>query len=263
MTRKFLLLTTALTALLSSTAFAADLGVAPLFKAPPSTGDLSGGYVGFGTEAAVASANVSGNVFPSNLTASGGAIGGDLGYVWNVCFLKSWCQVELDGKYQNISATGAGGSVASHWSVSGEFDIGADVIQTLGTYFPNLNTVFPSFNPTTLLPAAAVGNVSVTPKGYVGFKGELYGITGTVGSASGQTVSFGPGVTAGWRWQTLTNGTPNGGSLKVFADTMWLNRGVDVTGVFAQPGGAPINVQSHNGLNTLFRVGVHYDFAVK
>jgi hypothetical protein len=263
--RKFLLATSMLVAF-SASAFAADMAVKapPIMQSPFSSPTGSGFYVGLGTEGAVASADVSGNAIIGNVTASGATVGVDGGYIWGKCLLSSWCQLELDVKYQNITATNAGGSIISRWSASGEFDIGADVIQTvLGYLGQSAGSIFPSFNPTSLLPAAAVGNLASTPRPYLGFVGALYQVQGTVGSAQGQTFSFAPGAAAGYRWQTLTNGMPNGGSLNVFAKAVWVDRGVDVTGVFAGAGGAPINVQSHSGMSTVYTAGIHYDFGIR
>jgi opacity protein-like surface antigen len=264
--RKLLLATTALVAFTAS-AFAADLSVAPLYKAPPAQSAFitgSGWYIGFGTDGAVAAANVSGPGLQfGNLTASGGAVGSDIGYIWGKCFLSSWCQAELDVRYANIGATNAGGSVISRWSVRGEFDVGADVLQTIGSYIPIASTnIFPSFDPSGLLPANAVKNLSATPRGYVGVVGDVSQVVGTFGSAEGQSAVFALGPTAGYRWQTLTNGVPNGGSIKVHADAVWTNRGVDVTGIFAAPGGAPIHVQSNNEMTATYMAGVNYDFGV-
>jgi hypothetical protein len=98
--------------------------------------------------------------------------------------------------------------------------------------------------------------------GYVGFKQAEMLISGNVGQSGGQDWAYAPGVTAGWRWQTLgSNGAPNGGSLKVFADIYWADKGASIANLFGTSG-APIVTQANANLNTMYVAGLHYDFGV-
>jgi hypothetical protein len=253
-----------------ASAFAAD--VPPPFVAkgpvsPFSTAAGSGWYVGVGTSAAVAASNVSGNVITlpgltgGSVSAAGGTVDADFGYIWGRCILNTWCQVEVDGKYTNVSGNTDVGSIAYRWGITQEFDVGADVIQTVLAAFPSLGNPFPSFNATSLLPANVA--VSNTPRGYFGVKNADYLVSGNVGQSGGQTWIDAPGVTTGFRWQTLgSNGLPNGGSLKVFADVMWATKGLSLSNVFGT-GGAPIVTQANASLNTMYVAGLHYDFGFR
>ena len=239
-------------------------------KAPPPNPFVSlngsGWYVGAGTSAAVASSNVSGNVISvpgitgGAVSAAGGTVDVDAGYILGKCVLNSWCQVEADVKYTNIDGNNAVGNISARWVLTQEFDIGADVIQTVLALLPSANNPFPSFNPSSLLPANIA--VATTPRGYLGFKQAELLISGNVGQSGGQDWAYAPGVTSGFRWQTLgTNGAPNGGSLKVFADIYWPMRGASVANLFGSSG-APIVTQASANLNTLYVVGVHFDFGI-
>jgi len=226
----------------------------------------SGFYLGAGTSAAVASENVSGNVISlpglagGSVSAAGGAVEIDAGYIWGKCVLNSWCQIEADAKYTNIDGSTSVGTLSTQWAFAQEFDVGADVLQTILALLPSGSNPFPTFNPSTLLPANIA--VATTPRGYVGFKQEELLISGNVGGSGGQTWAYAPGVTSGFRWQTLdTNGKPNGGSIKVFADILWPTRGVSIANVFGV-GGAPIVTQANADLKTLYVAGFHYDFGV-
>lgn len=249
---------------LATPAFAADMATkaAPL---PFITANGSGWYLGAGTEAALAASSVSGSNFPgltsSNFYAAGATVGVDVGYIWGNCFAGTWCQVEVDGKYQNIGGSTATGSVQSLWSMSQEFDVGASLFQTLFAAVGNLGTNFPTFNPTQLLPSAVA--VAATPRQYFGIVLQESEVSGTFGSADGQTwnVAFGPKT--GYRWQTLgTNGQPNDGSLNIYAEILFANRGADLTGVFSAPGKAPLAVTGAAEMSTMYLAGIHYDFGI-
>jgi hypothetical protein len=259
------LLLAAVAFFIAAPAFAADM---PL-KAPPYIQPFapagSGWYLGVGTDAAVASSSVNGSAFPNltggNLTSDGGAVGVDAGYIWSNCLLQTWCQIEVDLRYQNISGSMGGASVNSLWSIREEFDVGAQVFQTILAAVGNVGISFPTFNPSGMLPANIA--VATIPRQYLGFILDEYEIAGTFGSASGQTWGLAPGVTTGYRWQTLgTNGLPNNGSLKIHADIEWPTKGADLTGVFAAPGGAPLQVSASASMQTVYRVGIQYDFGV-
>lgn len=251
----------------TSLARAADL---PAKAAPPAEQAFlngSGWYLGVGTEAGLASSSVSGSSFPAltagNLTASGAAVGIDVGYIRSACFVSTWCQVELGVRYQNINGgLPTGGSVASQWAISEEFDVGADLLQNIfSTFGTNFGLNFPTFNPTTLLPAAL--KVATTPRQYFGFVAEEDLVGGSVGSAQGQTWQVPIGLKTGWRWQVLSSsGAPTDSSLNIYGKILWATQGVDLTGVFAAPGGVPLEVHSSAGMNTLYAVGMHLDFGI-
>ena len=248
-------------------ALAADLPVP--YKAQPLVSPFSivggnGFFVGAGTSAAVAQSNVSGNVINipgvgGATNAAGGTIGGDAGYIWGRCgSILGWCQVEVDIKYMNITGNTAVGSINYRWGVTEEFDVGIDAIQTVLSALPSIPNIFPILaNPSGALPA----NIAVgTPLGYVGAKVGEFNINGNVGQASGQTWVVTPGVTTGFRWPVLgSNGKPNGGSLKVYGDVLFANKGVTLSNVFGTAGG-PMLVQNANAsLNTMYVVGLNYD----
>lgn len=249
-------------ALAAVPAFAADMAL----KAPPpavASGAGAGWYVGLGVEGALASSSVSGTNFAgisaSNLTADGGTLGVDVGYIWNNCVMGTWCQLELDGKWQNISGTNGVGSVNSQYSVSEEVDVGVQPLTTILAAL-NLQNPFPTFNPSSLLPSAIA--VATTPREYVGFVADEMQINGTFGSASGQTWAFAPGVKTGYRWATLNAaGTPNGGSLNVYAEILFPTRGATISNVFAA-GGPPISLNSSAGMSDIYLAGIHYDFGI-
>jgi hypothetical protein len=257
----------AVCALVSVPALAADLPVkaSPGPILPFTTPNGSGWYIGAGTEGGVASSNVSGsNLFATNLvggglTASGAAVGVDAGYIWGNCFLGTWCQFEVDVKYANIGGANGIGSINSRWSVSEEFDIGSELFKTLFAAVGNLGVNFPSFSP-VLPPNVAV--VNIPPRQYFGFIVDEYELSGTVGSVRGQTWGIAPGLTTGFRWETVgTNGQPNDGSVKVFAKVEWPMRGVDVSGVFASPVGQ-LQFSGNTQMSTLYLAGVHMDFGL-
>lgn len=247
-------------------AHAADLKLpakAPVNPFITNTG--SGWYVGVNSQASVASSSVSGNTFPSLSTsfmAAGAAIGGDVGYIWNSCVAGSWCQIEVDADYQNISGGVPGASMNSKWNVSEEADIGIQVFQTIIAALPSLNgnNPFPTFNPSGLLPANIA--VATTPRQYVGFVVDEMELGGNLFSATGQDWAIAPGVTTGYRWQTLgTDGKPNGGSLNIAARVLWPTKGITLSNVFAT-GGAPMVTGAHVSESALYTIKLQYDFGL-
>jgi hypothetical protein len=258
-------------ALLGATigAHAADLpvlGKAPTAANPFTTTNGSGFYVGVNTMASVAPATVSGTNFPnldvSNFTAAGGSIGIDGGYIWGNCLGGTWCQIEVDADYQNISGGASGGSAQSLWSVSEEFDVGAQIFQTAIAALPSLNgnNPFPVINPTGLLPANLA--VAATPQQYLGANAEQYQLSGTFGSATGENWAVAFGLDTGYRWQTLNSaGKPNGGSLNIQAKVEWPSKGVTLNNVFAV-GGAPITVGAAVQESALYTVKLQYDWGL-
>lgn len=250
--------------LLSFPAFSADLST----KAPASpftTPSGSGWYVGINTQAGIASSSVSGTSFPAlnstTFDATGGAIGGDVGYVWGSCG-PTWCQVEVDADYQNISGASASGSVQSLWNISEEFDVGAQLFQSVIAALPSLNgnNPFPLFNPTGLLPANLA--VAATPQQYFGIILDEFQLSGSFGAAAGEQWAIAPGVVTGYRWQTLgSNGKPNGGSLNIRAAIEWPTQGVTLGNVFAS-NGKPITENATIAESTLYSVKLQYDWGL-
>jgi len=113
------------------------------------------------------------------------------------------------------------------------------------------------------VPVGLQNSLAATPQQFVGFKVAEFGLDGTFGSATGQTVFVAPGVTTNYRFQVLTSsGAPTGTSLKVFADVLWATKGLQLTGLFAAPGIAPSIQQSNLGYQTIFEAGFNYDFGL-
>lgn len=259
-----------LAALLTGFAFAAHAADMPI-KAPLqpfTTNTGSGWYCGVGTQAGVAQASVSGNnlfatsLVGGNLTAAGGAVGGGCGWITNKGPLGSWMQLEADGFYQNITASSGPVSVASRWSATQEVDIGISAFSTIQQAFAVLGSggvslPFPSFTPT--LPSGVA--VATTPRQYVGFKVEEFGLSGNFAQAGGTSVGWAPGLTSGFRWQTLdATGKPNGGSLKIYGDVFWPQRGNTFNNVFGTNGS--IMISGAEKITTQYWLGVKYDFGI-
>lgn len=263
--RRFII--ASLFAFAATNVFAADLPPV-MTKAPQSpflTANGSGFFFGVVGEGGVAGGSVSGVNFPAlsggSLTADGGSVGGAVGYIWGDCLGGTWCQVEAKALYQNISGGNAGGSVNSTWDIRGEADVGIQVLNMLSSILPTATAGFPTFNPSGLLPANV--NVAANPRQYVGITVDALSLGGNFGSATGQTWVVAPGAITGYRWQTLgSNGQPNGGSLNIYAQVQWLQRGVEFGNVFAA-GGVPVTVGAAGSLDTMFKAGLELDFAPK
>jgi len=247
-------------ALLTTSALAADM---PL-KAPPSpflTNTGSGWYCGIGTQAGVAQTDVASNgllatsLVAGKVSAAGGAVGGGCGWITNKGPLGSWMQLEADAFYENVTAAAGPVSVASRWSATQEVDIGIEAFTAIESAFTTaggINLPFPSFSPT--LPTGVA--VATKPRQYVGFKVEEFGITGNIASASGATIGWAPGLTTGFRWQTLNAaGQPNGGSIKVYADVFWPQRG----NTFNTANGM---ISATEKFTTQYWLGLKYDFGL-
>lgn len=270
--RNFLLSSAALIAL-SVPAFAADMPV----KAQPTpflNYNGSGFYWGIGTTSGVDQANVSGNnifatsLVTSNLDAAGQSVDLEVGYIWgnaSIAGIAQWARVYASGSYQNISggvsvgATPTSGaaalSIASRWSAMEGVDVGADVV----SYFlgrTGLTNPFPSFTPQ--LPSNIA--VAVTPREYFGAFVTEFGISGSFGMASGQTVGVAPGVRTGYLWQTVdATGKPNGGALDLGVAVDWPTRGVSFNNVFAG-NGAPLTLNAGAMIGTQYKAYIRYDF---
>ena len=258
--RKFLLASAAIL-LLVAQAHAADLGVAPLVKARAVNSPVTGGwYWGLGTSASVANSNVSGTaIVPSNLTADGGTIDGEFGWVGTV--QNTWVRFAVTGSYENITGgvaqnTGASASWENRWAVTERADVNMEIIQTAVSLTGiNLGT-FPTIaNPAAALPT---GVHAGTPIEYLGFILREEPINGTVGSVAGQTWLIAPGVETGWLWPLLNSaGQQNGTALDVFAQVDFPTRGAQVSGLFANGGGAPVLQTGNINIGTEYRAGIH------
>lgn len=268
--RKLLLGAVALIAL-SVPTFAADVPP-PVFKAPVAAPSGSGWFVGILTEADVAQSNVSGtNVFATslasgNLTATGGSIGGRVGYIGGGSL--GWYRGLLTGAWANISGSnsvgptattsGASAAIASRWSSTQEFDIGVEWLQRVLAALPTLTNVnlFPAITPIT--PSVPVG----TPRQYIGIGIKEAGINGSFGAANGTTVGIYPMVTGGFIWPTLgTNGLPNGGAIDASAGIAFPVKGFTMGNAFAT-NGAPLTFGAGANLGTQYWTRLSYDFAV-
>jgi hypothetical protein len=264
--RKYLLASVAALALTASSALAADMPV----KAPPLvpfSPAWSGLYWGLGTYGGMAQSNVSGSgllatsLVSNNVTASGGGVDGAIGLIRgdtaHLGFLN-WYRLEGAGAYQNISGGIGGNSVASRWSATQEFDVGADVFAML------MQTVGSNWNLPTLTPPGLPSNIQVgAPKQYFGAIVREFGLDGTVGAAHGVTVGVAPGVKSGFLYQTLgANGLPNGGAIDLWASVTWNTRGATLGNVFAS-NGTPLTFNAGVNEGTTYLAGIRADFPVK
>lgn len=257
-------------ALLAAVAPAAAADMALKAAPVPLFSGGSGFYGGVGTEVGVAASNVSNGAFPSpfslvttNMNATGGAVDVAFGYIHgntaNPGFFN-WYRLQATGAYQNITATNGPVSVASRWSASQEFDVGADLLTYITSVVGNLGVNWPTINISGALPANIATQVGV-PKQYFGFKVIEYGINGNVGSASGTTVAIAPGLATGLLYPTIDGtGKPNGGAIDVWASITWNDKGATIGNLFAA-NGAPIAFNASAIQSTSFFAGVRVNFA--
>jgi hypothetical protein len=259
----------AMLAVLSVPALAADLSVAPLYKAPPSNpfsnASGSGVYIGIGTTAGVSNSQVSGNnIFATSLAggdlnSDGASVDAAIGYIsgnTSILGFGNWWRVEASGSYQNITATAGGASVQQRWSGMQEFDVGADLINQITAVVGNLGINWPTFTPQ--LPANVA--VAAVPKQYFGAIVKEFGMSGNFGGVGGETVAVAPGIKSGFLWQTIgINGKPNGGAIDAFAYVAWPVKGFTVNNVIGT-GGAPTLGAAAVGLGTQYGAGLKYDF---
>lgn len=254
-------------------AHAADLPAkAPAKFVSPFVPNAAGGwYVGIGTSAGVANANVGGNnlfapsLVGGNLVADGAGVDVVGGYIRNGGPLGTWWRVELGGSYQNISGGTPAGSVNSRWRLTQEADVGADILQSVFSAVGNLGGLSSTFSSLNSFVPALPSNVAVvgTPRQYVGFVAEEFQLAGTFGAASGQTWGFAPGVKTGWLWELpgKDGKTPNGNALEVFAEVLWPTTGATFDNVFAA-NGAPLTIGPAVKEGTQYIAGVHYLFGL-
>lgn len=234
----------------------------------------SGFYWGIGTTSGVDQASVSGNnifatsLVSSNLNAAGQSIDGEIGYIWgnaSIAGIAQWARVYASGSYQNISGGASVGatpisgaaalSIASRWSAMEGVDVGADIVSYFLTK-TGLSNPFPSFTPQ--LPSNVA--VAVTPREYFGAFVTEFGISGSFGAATGQSVGVAPGVRTGYLWQTVdATGKPNGGALDLGVAVDWPTRGVSFNNVFAG-NGAPLTLNAGAQIGTQYKAYIRYDF---
>jgi hypothetical protein len=263
--RKIILAAAAMAAL-SVPAFAADMAVkAPVVQPVPFTAGASSFYWGVESYAGVAQSSVSGtNLFATslvsgNLTADGGGIGGVLGYLHGstaALGFGNWWRIQVEADYQNIqggvSVPGNSASVASRWSATQEFDVGADLVTyIMSALQPNSTSNFPTFTP--VLPA----NVQVgLPKEYFGAILREFGLNGNFGAANGVSVAVAPGIKTGFLYPTLgANGLPNGGGIDLWASVSWATKGNTLNNVFAA-NGTPLTIGPSADMGTTYLTGI-------
>jgi hypothetical protein len=251
-------------------AFAADM---PVKATVPPVPYVSGSwFVGILTEADVAQSSVSGtNAFATslasgNLTATGGSVGGEVGYIGNGAI--GWYRFKLTGEWANISGTNtvgstattsaASASIASRWSATQEADIGIEWLQRVLAALPTLTNanLFPTLTPIT--PTIPVG----TPRQYIGVGLKEAGLTGTFGAAQGTSVGVYPMVTGGFIWPTLgTDGKPNGGAIDASAGIAFPVKGFTIGNAFAT-NGAPLTFGAGANLGTQYWTRLSYEFGL-
>jgi hypothetical protein len=265
--RKLLLASAALAIIAIGPARAADMALKnPPAPAPvPFTAGASDWYWGVGSFAGVAQSNVSTtNLFAtslatSNLTASGGGISAELGYLHGSIVpagFGNWWRFNAEASYQNIaggiSVPGNSASVASRWSATQEFDVGADVVTYIMSALGPAATVnFPTFTP-QLPQNVAVG----MPKQYFGAILREFGLDGQVGAAHGVSVGVAPGVAGGFIFPTLNaSGQPNGGAIDLFASVTWTTKGATLNNVLAA-NGTPLSINNGIDEGTTYLTGI-------
>ena len=103
--------------------------------------------------------------------------------------------------------------------------------------------------------------LAASPWQFVGFKIEEFGLQGNFFQAGGASVGWAPGLTAGFRWQTLNaQGKPNDGSIKLYGDVFWPQRGTTFDNVLGI-NGAP-QVTGAAKFTTQYWAGIKYDFGI-
>lgn len=247
----------------ASSASGADLALKARPANPFLTPTVSGWYIGVGTEAAVAQANVSGtNLFATSLVggdlkAAGGAVGGDVGYIGVTA--SGWrVRLETGLMYQNITGSSAdGGSIVSRWSATQEVDTDFSMFQKISSAIGNLGINFPSFNP--VLPSNVA--VGATPWQYIGIGAREFGLSGNFFGAQGSSWSVSPMIKSGFMWQTLdATGKPNGGALDAYAWVSFPQHGLTLNNVLGA-GGAPM-ISGAAQMGTQYGLGLKYDFGI-
>lgn len=248
-------------------AFAADLPV----KAPAtaSFNPLTGGfYWGIGTESSAESTQVSGNqllvtsLATDKIQATGQAVKGVAGYIWGGP--TGWKRIELGVAYQNVTGGGAAaGNLASRWSSTAEFDIGAEILAQVFALLPSLTSGGSPFAALTPIVPDLPRNIAVVPvppRQYVGGLVKCWGVDGQIGGATGAEVACGPGLKTGFLWQTAdAAGKFNGKAIDLYASVVWPTKGFDVSGLLASTSGAPM-IHAGMSLGPQYSAGIVLDF---
>jgi hypothetical protein len=196
------LLLAALSALLATSVFAADL---PVKVKPLPPAQFSNGYNGsgwyFGVWADGGAGSVNGTVPGVNangLTSTTGSIGGLVGYNWAPAGSPVTYFGEVKLGYQNLNGNQVG------LSFSGPLT--GDVVLAVGAPLAQIMAFFPNFNlpalPTFQLP---VGVTAVTSHGYIGFDGHFYDGSLGFGLARNTEWVFQPGAKIGMLTQLSNN----------------------------------------------------------
>jgi hypothetical protein len=271
MMRKSIFAAAAALAALSLPAAAADMAVkaSPPVVSPFVNWSGSGLFWEVGTYAGVEQSSVNGNsllipsLVSSNVTASGGGVEVGFGYVHgntNVVGFGNWYMLEAKAAYQNVQGgfqvPGGSAGFWSRWSATQDACVGADVVLAVTSVIGNLGLSWPTWTPS--LPA----NVQVgIPKQCFGVQVREYGVGGQFGGVGGTTTAIAGGLLTQFIYPTLaTNGTPNGGAIKVWASADWSGKDLEFNNVFGKIG--PIGVASVSR-NKTYLAGIDFALPVR
>lgn len=170
--------------LVGAPAFAADLPI----KSPPLLSNTYPSTSGlfFGVYAAGASSKVEATGLPGVNTAGlneiGGAIGGQIGYVWASADGSRFVRAEIDAGWQNINGSSAGISMGGPATFQAAVQIGAPFAK-IAAFLPNLG--LPNFPG---LPTPPPGVTYGAPHMYAGLMADI------------EDVSFNYGLTQNTEW---------------------------------------------------------------
>lgn len=189
--------------------------------------------VGAAQSTASTSAIFATSLATGNLTATGGSIGGTIGYTRGNQNL--WWAVEASGDWQNITGTTSGASVDSRWQAEQVFKLGGSLAFTwLNTAENGLGVNFPTFS-VPLVPNGI--SVAASPHPYIMGGVKEFGIQGTIGQAGGTSVGIAPLLGAGTISQVLnSSGQPTGVALDLGAEVVFANKGLGFTNVLGSSG---------------------------
>jgi hypothetical protein len=268
--KKFILSMVAMAAL-GVTAHAADLSVAPLYKAPFVPGSAGGCYIGFGTSAGVANGSTGGtNLFATglvggSLVADGATVDAVGGCIKNGGPLGTWWRAQLGASYQNITGSTPAGSINSRWQFTEEGDVGANILSGIFSAIGNVGNLSSTFTALSgFVPALPSNVVTVgTPQQYIGAVAQEFPLNGSFGAASGQTWAFAFGAKTGWIWELpgKDGKTPGGNALEVYAEVLWPTQGATFNNVFAS-NGTPLTIGPAVKMDTEYFAGVRYLFGL-
>ena len=250
------LIAAALLAALSVPAFAADLSVAPLYKAPPPTAPAypynnSGLYWGVTAFASQTAVNVNApGATAGQATIDGGSIGLLGGWSTPINKGANFFALEASISAQNIN--GSAQQTAGVLSIKGPYRV--EAIAKVGmpcanitAYFPSISSVLPT------LPAIPSGLSATNCHAYIGGGGAAEDISATLNMVGGGSVGSGSEWSAsavgklGQIWQ-LTNGS---------AVETWIE--YESNGkTFGINGGAPMFTPSIQGQAHRIMLGLNY-----